>query len=144
MTQTTALQIIAIAVAVIALIHIGVLIALFVAMRRAADTAARMEQRVGESIARFEQTAMPVIARIDGIAVQAGESLTMVRHQLSRWEATLAEKMNAVDRTVGKLQTGIYAPVRETSALVAGAMAVMRAFRRLPLHQNSEIDSRGD
>jgi len=135
MSETTALQIIAIAVGIIALIHVAVLIALFVAMKRVSETATRMEQRVGESIARFEQTAMPVIARIDGIAVQAGESLTMVRNQLHRWEGALADKINAVDRTVGKLQTGIYAPVRETSALVAGAMAIMRAFRRIPLHR---------
>src|SRR5947209_12937050 len=107
MTQTTALEIIAIAVAVIALIHVGVLVALFVAMKRAADTATRMERRVGESIQRFEQAAMPVIAHVDGLAVQAGESLTMVRGQLSRWEAALAEKIHAVDRTVDKLQTGI-------------------------------------
>jgi len=138
MSQTTALQIIAVAVAVIALIHIAVLAALLVAMKRVAETATRMEQRVGESIARFEQTAMPVIARIDGIAVQAGESITFVRNQLSRWEETLAEKIHAVDRTVGKLQTGIYAPVRETSALLAGAAAIMRAFRRMswiPMHR---------
>ena len=131
MSQTTALEIIAVAVAVIALIHVAVLVALFVAMKKVSETATRMEQRVGESIARFEQTAMPVIAKIDGIAVQANDTIAYVRRQLGEWEDALAEKIHAVDRTVGKLQTGIYAPVRETSALLAGAAAIMRAFRRM-------------
>jgi hypothetical protein len=119
--SAVAIDIIAGAVVVIACAQLAGLIGMVIFLRRA-----------NQALAKFEQTATPILLHVDDLSREATEALSLVRRQLTRGERLAGDLAERVDRTVGRVQSGFAAPVRQAAALIAGALAVIRAIRRPP------------
>ena len=118
MSQTS-LAVIAVAAAVMALVQVSVLVAVLLLMKRLNDV-----------VSHVERLTSPVLSHIDDMSREVVESLALVRNQLNRAEEVASDFVTRADRAVDRLQTGLSAPVRQGAALLAGARAVLRAFRR--------------
>jgi len=115
----TYLGIIAFSALVMALIQVGVLVAVYQAV-----------SKVERGVARVEEASRPLLAQVDEVSREAKQSLAHVRQQISRGGDAVAQILERVDETVCRVDALVAAPAREGAALVAGARAVVHALRR--------------
>jgi len=120
-TSEVFLGIIALATLAAAVAQVGVLIA-----------GIRLARRVNTAVDRIEDAARPAMARLDALSAEALESMAAARSQMDRLERMTEDVMGRIDQTVHTLQTYVLNPARQGVALLAGARAVMTAFRRPP------------
>ena len=115
------LGVIAVATLIMALIQIGLVVGGIMAVKR-----------VNEMLSRVEASAKPVLARADELITDARASLAAARVQVDRVEQQTLHVLTRTEQAVQRVEGYLVAPAREGIALVAGARALVSAFR-IPL-----------
>ena len=113
------LAILAISTLILAVVQAAVVIAGFVLARRFTD-----------AVSKMEKATLPLLSRLDAIAVEGLNTLESVRDQLGRVERATSDVMSRIDQTAQRVQSYVLTPARQGVALLAGARAVMQVFRR--------------
>ncbi len=165
-SQTIELVLIA-AVAAAMLFQSVVLIALFLAMRKAARSAS-------EQLASLHSTAMPLIedshallkrltpkiekttddltalthslrAQTAEVQSATNEIITRVRGQVGRLDALLTNALDTVDRASTCMAEAVAKPVRQVSAILASAKAIIESLRAVdPGPRTRPVNTPGD
>ena len=123
------LGVIATAVAVMAVIQVGVII---VAMRAA--------RRVGDAVARFENDVRPIVANLKSMSVDAARAANIASAQAQRAEQLISDLTGRVNDTVAAVEATVARPVREAYAMLQGLLGAVAAFRdgpRAPARQGA-------
>ena len=115
------LGVIAVATLVMALIQLGLVVGGIIAVKR-----------VNEMLTRVEASAKPVLAHVDELIVDTKASLAAARAQVDRVERQTLHVLTRTEQAVQRVEGYLVAPAREGIALVAGARALLSAFR-MPL-----------
>lgn len=118
-SSTVWLAIIAIAVAVMALMQVGIAIAAW-----------RVGKQVAAATEEIRRDLRPLIGKMNGIADEAAYTTSLVRLQVERLDALVASTTERVDETINVVQGAIVAPVRQGAALLTAVRAAFAAFRR--------------
>jgi len=115
------LGVIAVATLVMALIQLGLVVGGIIAVKR-----------VNEMLTRVETSAKPVLAHVDELILDTKASLAAARAQVDRVERQTLHVLTRTEQAVQRVEGYLVAPAREGIALVAGARALVSAFR-MPL-----------
>jgi phage-related protein len=148
--QTIELAIVAV-IALAVLLQAFVLLAIFVALRKAAHTIEEKIEDLRSSVMPVVDSTRELIARmtpkvettVDDLAVivhrlreqtaqvesSAKEILERVRRQTSRVDAMLTTVLDTVDRAGGFINEAISKPMRQLSALLASVKAIVESLR---------------
>lgn len=123
------LAVLAIAVAVMALMQVGIALVAF-----------RLAQQVTATIDELRRELRPLVAKMNGIADDAAHITALARQQVERVDDLMAATSARVDETLGLVQGVIVGPVRQGAALVTAVKAALAAFRRgaPPARQNRD------
>lgn len=114
------LGIIAVAVAVMALIQVGAIVA-----------GLRLAKRVDRMTSQLEQEVKPLLAHLTAISSEAARATALASAQVERIDQTISHILTRVDQTVATAQHIITGPARNGFAVVAGVKAAMGAFQSL-------------
>jgi hypothetical protein len=165
-SQTVQLIIVA-AVAVTMLLQAVVLLAIFIALRKAA-------QSIREDVEELRTTVLPVIDNVKELLAQttpkieaavvdfaamshnlrkqtadvqvaANSVIERIQHQSLRVDAMLTRVLDAVDRTTGFMTDTVTKPMRQLAGLLASAKAIVETLRSdAPAVQSAEDEPRAD
>lgn len=119
-TGEVLLGVIAVAVAVMALIQIGAIIA-----------AVRLAQRVDRMRKQLEQDVKPLLANVTAMSAEAAKATARAAAGVERMDQTFSEVLGRVETTVAAAQHFISGPARNGLAVVAGVKAALGAFHSL-------------
>ncbi|HUQ86917.1 MAG TPA: hypothetical protein VM096_05110 [Vicinamibacterales bacterium] len=114
------LGIIAFAVLIMALIQVG---AIFAGLRLA--------KRVDRLATQIDQEIKPLIANLTAMSSEAARAATIAAKQAERFDRMFGEVVQRVDQTLAAAQEFVTGPARQGMAIMAGAKAVIDAFRGL-------------
>jgi len=114
------LGVIALAVAVMALIQVGAIVA-----------GLRLARRVDRITTQLEQDVKPLLNHLTTISSEAAKATTMASAQVERIDKTMTQLLARVDQTVATAHHIVTGPARNGLALVAGVRAAMGAFQTL-------------
>jgi hypothetical protein len=114
------LAVIAIAVAIMAIVQIGVVVA-----------GVRVARRVGRMANELESGVKPLIAHLTTVSSEASRAATMAAAQVERFDVLVSDLSGKIDRTLTAAQQFVTGPAREGMALVAGIRAAMSALQGL-------------
>jgi hypothetical protein len=120
-TSEIFLGVIATATLIMAIIQVGLIIGGII-----------LAKRVNAAVERIEEAAGPVVERLDQVTTEALASMAAARAQMERLEQTTTDMVERIDQAVHRVQSYVLAPARQGVALLAGARAVVQAFKRLP------------
>ncbi len=112
------LGIIAVAVAVMALIQVGAIVA-----------GLRLARRVDRMTTQFEQDIKPLLQHVTSITNEAAKAASLASAQVERIDKTIDHLLTRVDQTVATAHHIMTGPARNGLAVVAGVKAAMGAFR---------------
>jgi hypothetical protein len=119
-TAELLLAVIAVAVAVMAIVQVGAIVA-------GLRLARRMEQLAHE----LETGIKPVIANLTGLTAEASKAATLAAAQVERFDKVVADLSVRLEQTLTAAQLFVSGPAREGLAIVAGVRAAMAAFQGL-------------
>jgi hypothetical protein len=119
-TAELLLAIIAVAVAVMAIVQVGAIVA-----------GLRMARRVEQLTAELETGLKPLIANLTSLSAEAARAASGAAAQVERIDTVVAELARRVDETMAAAQQFVAGPAREGMAIVAGIRAAMAAFNGL-------------
>ena len=114
------LGIIAFAVMIMALIQVG---AIFAGLRLA--------RRVDQIATQIDTEIKPLIANLTAMSSEAARAAALAAKQAERFDRVFAEMVERVDTTLAAAQEFVTGPARQGMAIMAGAKAVIDAFRGL-------------
>jgi hypothetical protein len=114
------LGVIAVAVAVMALIQIGALIA-----------AVRLARRVDRITTQLEHDVKPLLGNLTAMSTEAARATALAAAQVERMDRTVTQVLARVDQTVAAAHHIITGPGRNGLAVVAGVRAAVGAFQGL-------------
>jgi tryptophan 2,3-dioxygenase len=114
------LGVIAVAVAIMALIQIGAIMA-----------AVRLAQRVDRITTQLEQEFKPLLGNLTAMSHEAAKATARAAVSVERMDRTFEEVLGRVDQTVAAAHHIINGPARNGLAVVAGVKAAMGAFTTL-------------
>ncbi len=114
------LGIIAVAVAVMALVQVGAIVA-----------GVRLARRVDRVTAQLEQDVKPLLDHLTTISGEAAKATALATAQVERIDKTISHLLARVDQTVAAAQHIVTGPARNGLAVVAGVKAAMGAFQSL-------------
>lgn len=114
------LGVIAVAVAIMALIQIGAIMA-----------AVRVARRVDRITVQLEQDVKPLLSNLTAMSQDAAKATARVAASVDRMDQTFNEVLGRVDQTVTAAHHIITGPARNGLAVVAGVKAAMGAFATL-------------
>jgi ABC-type transporter Mla subunit MlaD len=124
------LGVIAISVAVMALIQIGVLIAI-----------ARLATQAARGVRELRSELRPLIEKIDKVADDARTMSGKAVAQVERLEALLGSTAARLDETLGAVHNVVTGPMRQGAGIVAALRALWTTFGRRPdRHRHSRDD----
>jgi hypothetical protein len=119
------LGIIAVAVAVMALIQVGAIVA-----------GLRLARRVNQITTQLEQEVKPLLAQLTAISTQltaisteAAKATALAGAQVERFDKTITHLLTRVEQTVSTAHHIVTGPARNGLAVVAGVKAAMGAFQ---------------
>jgi type IV secretory pathway VirB2 component (pilin) len=112
------LGVIAVAVAVMAIVQVGAIIA-----------ALRVARRVEKLATDLETGVKPLIANLTSISGEASRAANLAAAQVERFDKTFADLTKRVDQTLSTAQQFVNGPAREGMAIVAGIRAAMSALQ---------------
>jgi hypothetical protein len=116
--DATFLAIIAIATAVMALIQVGVIVAL-----------ALYAKRINKVIARVEHDVQPIIDKLTTASGEAARVASLASGQAERFDRLVGDLGQRVQHAVDGAQAKIHRPAREATALAAGVRAAVLTLR---------------
>jgi hypothetical protein len=119
-TAEVLLGIIAFAVAVMAIVQVGAIVA-----------GLRVARRVEQIAADIESSVKPLVANLTTMSAEASRAATLAAAQVERIERVFGELAARVDHTLATAQSLIAGPAKDGMAIVTGIKAAISAFRNL-------------
>lgn len=126
------LAVMAVALAIMALVQVGVVIALL-----------KVGKQVSATTQEIRRDLKPLIEKANRISDDAARAASMAVAQVERVDRLLASASARVDETLSLVQGAVIQPVRQGAALVAAVRAAMTAFRTWqgrPQHARDDED----
>jgi hypothetical protein len=119
-TAEVLLAVIAVAVAVMAIVQVGAIIA-----------GLRVARRVEQLTSELESGVKPLIANLTALSAEASKAATLASAQVERFDKVVADLAQRMDQTMAAAQQFVSGPAREGMAIVAGVRAAVTAFQGL-------------
>ena len=119
-TAEVFLGIIAFAVLLMAIIQVAAIVA-----------GLRLAKRVDALAAQIDQDIKPLIANLTALTSEAARAASLAAAQVERFDRVFGEMAARVDQTLAAAQAFVTGPARQGMAIMAGAKAVIEAFRGL-------------
>ena len=116
--QLVWLAVIAVAVAVMAIVQIGVLLAVMRSVRQLVETAQKIRQEVS-----------PLAEMVNRIADDAGRAASLALAQIERMDRALSATTQRVDETLNVVQSALVEPIRHGAAVVSAVRGLLAVFR---------------
>ena len=117
-TAEVLLAVIAFAVAVMAIVQVGAIVA-----------GLRIARRVEQIAADIETSVKPLVANLTTMSAEASRAASLAAAQVERVERVFGELALRVDQTLQTAQSLIAGPAKNGMAIVVGIKAAMSAFR---------------
>lgn len=117
-TAELLLGVIAVAVAVMAIVQIGAIVA-----------GLRLARRVEQLAADFETGVKPLIANLTTLSGEASRAANLAATQVERFDRVFADLTGRVDQLLSAVQHLVTRPAREGMAIVAGIRAAVGALK---------------
>jgi len=114
------LAVIAVAVAIMAVIQVGMVVA-----------GLRAARRIGRIASELESGVKPLIAHLTTVSSEASRAATMAAAQVERFDVLVSDFSNRIDQTLTTAQRFVTGPAREGMAIVAGVRAAVSALQGL-------------
>ena len=114
------LAVIAVAVAIMAVIQVGMFVA-----------GLRIVRRVGRIANELESGVKPLIAHLTTASSEASRAATMAAAQVDRFNTLVSDIASRVDHTLAAVQHFVNRPAREGMAVVAGIRAAVTALQSM-------------
>lgn len=111
------LGIIALAVAVMALVQVGAIIA-----------GLRLARRVEQMANELESGVKPLLSNLTALSGEATRAATVAAAQVERFDRAFSDLTTRLDNTLGAAQRIVAGPARDGMAIVAGVRAAMSAL----------------
>jgi hypothetical protein len=122
-TAEVLLAVIAAAVAVMAIVQVGAIVA-------GLRVARRVEQLAGD----LESGVKPLIANLTAVSADASKAAHLAVVQAERLDDAVSQLSLRLDRTLAAAQHLVTGPAREGAAIVAGVRAAVTAMQGLRAH----------
>jgi hypothetical protein len=119
-TSELLLGVIAVAVAVMAIVQVGAIVA-----------GLRVARRVEKIAGELETGVKPLIANLTAISNDASRAANMAAVQVERFDRMFADLTARLDQTVTSAQRFVSGPAREGMALLAGVKAAVSALQTM-------------
>jgi hypothetical protein len=119
-TAEVLLGVIAVAVAVMAIVQVGAIVA-----------GLRVARRVEELASELETSVKPLMTNLTTLSAEASRAATLAAAQVQRIDHLFNELVSRVDQTLATAQAFIAGPAKEGMAIVAGLKAAIGALRTL-------------
>jgi hypothetical protein len=119
-TAELLLGIIAVAVAVMAVVQVGAIVA-----------GLRVARRVEALASDMETSVKPLLANLTTMSAEASRAASIAAAQVERVDKVFGEMAARVDQTLATAQALIAGPAKEGMAIVAGVRAAMSAIHGL-------------
>jgi type IV secretory pathway VirB2 component (pilin) len=117
-TAELLLGVIALAVAIMAIVQVGAIVAGF-----------RVARRVEQLANDLETTVKPLLANLTAMSAEASRAAALAAAQVERMDKVFGEVSGRVEQTLAAAQAFITGPAREGMAVVAGIRAAVTALR---------------
>ena len=114
------LAVIALAVAIMAIVQVGAVIA-----------GLRVARRVEHMATELESGIKPLIANLTTLSTEATKAATLATSQVERFDKMFGELSASLQQTMASAQRLMSGPAREGMAVVAGVRAAVSAFQTL-------------
>ena len=114
------LGVIAVSTLIMALIQIGAIFA-----------GVRLARRVDQLATQLDQEIKPLITNLTTLSSEAARAAALAAKQAERLDRVFGEMVQRVDETLAAAQEFVTGPARQGMAIMAGAKAVIDAFRGL-------------
>jgi hypothetical protein len=119
-TGEVLLGVIAAAVAVMAIVQVGAIVA-----------GLRLARRVEKLAADVESNVKPLVASLTSLTSEATRAATMAASQVERVDRLFSEMTARLDQVVGTAQRAVSGPARDGMAIVAGVRAAVSALQSM-------------
>lgn len=116
--QLVWLAVIAVAVAVMAIVQIGMLLAVMRSVRQLVETAQKIRQEVS-----------PLADKVNRIADDAGRAAALALAQIERMDRALSATTQRVDETLNVVQSALVEPIRHGAAALSAVRGLLSIFR---------------
>ncbi len=117
-TAEILLGVIALAVAIMAIVQVGAIVAGF-----------RLARRVEQLATDFETGVKPLLANLTAVTAEASKAATVAAAQVERFDRLVGDLTARVDQTLTTAQQFVKGPAREGMAIVIGIRAALSAFQ---------------
>ena len=114
------LAVIAVAVAIMAVVQVGIFVA-----------GMRVARRFGRIANELESGVKPLIAHLTTASSEASRAATMAAAQVDRFNTLATDISGRIDQTLATAQQFVAGPAREGMAVVAGIKAAVSALQSL-------------
>ena len=112
------LGVIAVSVALMAMIQVGVIV-----------FGARLARRIEQIATQIDRDIKPLIVNLNVVGQEAARAAELAAIQVQRVDALFADVADRIDETASTLQTAILTPAREGMALIQGVKAAFAALK---------------
>lgn len=119
-TAVVFLGVIAVAVAILAVVQVGAIVA-----------GLRVARRVEQLATELETGIKPLISNLTAVTAEAAKAANLAAVQVERFDRLVGELVGHVEHTMTTAQHFVTGPAREGMAIVAGIRAALSAFRGL-------------
>jgi hypothetical protein len=119
-TAEVFLGIIALAVAIMAIVQVGAIVA-------GLRVARRMEQLAND----LEATVKPLVANLTAMSAEASRATAVATAQVERLDRLFSELATRVDATLATAQSIVAGPAKDGMAIVAGVKAAVGALKSI-------------
>ena len=114
------LGVIAFAVAVMAIVQVGAVVA-----------GLRVARRVDHIASELETQVKPLLANLTMMSAEAGRAASLAAAQVERFDRVFGDLAGRVDQTLAAAQALVTGPAREGMAIVAGVKAAITALKSM-------------
>jgi len=117
-TAEILLGVIALAVAIMAIVQVGAIVAGF-----------RLARRIEQLATDFETGVKPLLANLTAVTAEASKAATVAAAQVERFDRLVGDLTARLDQTLTTAQQFVRGPAREGMAIVIGIRAALSAFQ---------------
>lgn len=125
-SATVFLGIMAVSLAVMAVIQVGLMIA-----------GLRVARKLGAAVDDVRRELRPLMDKVNRIADDAGRATTLAREQVERVDQFMATATTRIDDTLGIVQSVMAGPVRQGAVAMSAIRAAMAAVREWQNRRNA-------
>lgn len=91
----------------------------------------RLAKRVDALATQIDQDIKPLIANLTALSSEAARAASLAARQAERLDRVFGELVERVDKTLAVAHEFVTGPARQGMAIIAGAKAVLDAFRSM-------------